>query len=71
MPAEFLTYLNAAADGTNPFVYIKVAECVTLVDAAKHAILSMDVAMTVPDDFPLGTYTVAGRSGMWPGMRRR
>ena len=33
----------------------------TLVDAAKHAILSMDVAMTVPDDFPLGSYTVAGK----------
>jgi hypothetical protein len=59
MPAAFLTYLQGAADGTNPFVYIK-GSSVTLVDAAKHAILSMDVAMTVPDDYPLGTYTVQG-----------
>ena len=59
MPAAFLTYLQGAADGTNPFVYIK-GSSVTLVDAAKRDLLSMDVAMTVPDDFPLGTYTVQG-----------
>ena len=59
VPDPFLTYLKAAADGLNPFVYIK-GSTVTLVDAAKHDILSTDVAMTVPDDFPLGTYTVQG-----------
>ena len=60
MPAEpFLTYLNAAADGTNPLSTSRGR--LTLVDAAKHDILSMDAEMTVPDDFPLGTYTVAGK----------
>ena len=59
VPEPFLTYLKAAADGTNPFVYIK-GSTVTLVDAAKHDILETDVAMTVPDDFPLGAYTVQG-----------
>ena len=33
----------------------------TLVDAAKHDIQDVDVDMTVPDDFPLGSYTVAGK----------
>ena len=60
VPEPFLTYLKGAADGTNPFVYIK-GSTVTLVDAAKHDILSTDVDMTVPDDFPLGTYTVQGK----------
>ena len=60
VPEPFLTYLNNAADGTNPFVYIK-GLTVTLVDAAKHDILATDVAMTVPDDYPLGTYTVQGQ----------
>jgi uncharacterized repeat protein (TIGR02543 family) len=60
VPEPYLTYLNAAADGTNPFVYIK-GSTVTLVDAAKHDIGHTDVAMTIPDDFPLGTYTVEGK----------
>ena len=51
--------LKGAADGTNPFVYIK-GSTVTLVDAAKHYLGPGDVAMTVPDNFPLGTYTVQG-----------
>ena len=60
VPEPFLTYLKAAVDGTNPFVYIK-GSTVTLVDAAKHDILAVDVDMTIPDDFPLGTYTVSGK----------
>jgi hypothetical protein len=59
VPEPFLTYLNGAADGTNPFVYIKGAT-VQLVDAAKHALLATDVDMTIPGDYPLGTYTVKG-----------
>ena len=59
VPAPFLAYLNDAADSINPFVYIK-GSTVTLVDAAKHDLLSTDVDMTVPDDYPLGTYTVQG-----------
>ncbi len=62
VPAPYLAYLVGAANGTNPFVYIKGdgTIAVSLVDAAKHDIQSADVAMTVPDDFPLGTYTVQG-----------
>ncbi|NLE57307.1 MAG: hypothetical protein GX616_03025, partial [Planctomycetes bacterium] len=62
VPAPYLAYLVGAANGTNPFVYIKGdgTTAVSLVDAAKHDLGSVDVAMTVPDDFPLGTYTVAG-----------
>ena len=41
-------------------MYIK-GSSVTLVDAAKHDLLGSDVDMTVPDDFPLGTYTVEGK----------
>ncbi len=59
VPEPYLTYLSAAADGDNPFVYIK-GSTVTLVGAAKHDIQSQDVDMTVPDNFPPGTYTVQG-----------
>ena len=64
MPAEYLTYLNGAANGVNPFVFIRGASAapwsVTLVDGARHVVGGSDAAMTVPDDFPLGTYTVVG-----------
>ncbi len=59
VPEPYLTYLNSAADGTNPFVYIN-GTTVTLVDAAQHDIGGTDVDMTIPDDFPVGTYTVQG-----------
>ena len=39
LPLAFLDYLKAAVDGTNPFVYIK-GSTVTLVDAAKHDLVS-------------------------------
>ncbi len=58
-PIDFLGYLQDAADGLNPFVYIK-GTTVTLVDAAKWDLLSEEHDMTVPDDFPVGTYTVSG-----------
>ena len=61
VPLDFLGFLNDAAAGTKPFVYLKAAgTTLTLVDAAKHDLLGTDPAMTVPDDFPLGTYTVSG-----------
>ncbi len=60
VPSDFLAYLDDAADGIKPFVYINGAT-VTLVDAAKHDLIFTDVDMTVPDDFPLGTYTVQGQ----------
>jgi hypothetical protein len=58
-PIDFLGYLQDAADGLNPFVYIK-GTTVRLVDAAKWDLLAEEHDMTVPDDFPLGTYTVEG-----------
>lgn len=64
VPTPFLEYLKAAAEGSNPFVYIKGDPefdfGLSLVDAAKHDLASVDVDMTVPDNFPEGTYTVQG-----------
>ena len=62
VPEPYLTYLQDAADGDNPFVYIKGdgTTAVTLVDAAKHDLGAGDVDMTVPDTFPSGTYSVRG-----------
>jgi parallel beta-helix repeat protein/VCBS repeat-containing protein len=62
IPEPYLTYLKDAVDRDEPFVYIKGSAdlSVSLVDAAKHELSLTDVAMTVPDDFPLGTYTVQG-----------
>jgi len=62
VPAPFLAYLNDAADGDNPFVYIN-GSTIKLVDAAKHDLAPGlgDVDMTIPDNFPLGTYTVSGK----------
>ncbi len=59
VPAPYLSYLIGAVNGSNPFVYIK-GSTVTLVDAAQHDIQSADTSMTVPDDYPLGTFTVSG-----------
>ena len=59
VPEPYLTYLIEAAYGNKPFVLIRGAD-VTLVDAAKHAIQGLDVAFTVPDDFPVGSYTATG-----------
>ena len=60
-PLDFLGYLKGAADGTNPFVFIKEnALSLSLVDAAKHVLMGADVDMTIPDDFPVGTYVVRG-----------
>jgi nitrous oxidase accessory protein NosD len=60
IPEPYLSYLKDAADGLNPFVYIN-GTTVKLVDAAKHDIASADVDMTIPDNYPLGTYTVEGK----------
>jgi hypothetical protein len=60
-PSPYLTYLNAAATGTVPFVYLKAdGTTLSLVDGAKYDIQGTDAPMTVPDDFPIGAYTVAG-----------
>ena len=60
-PNPYLTYLKAAAAGAEPFAYLKAdGTTLSLVDAAKRDLGGVDVDMTVPDDFPLGTYTVTG-----------
>jgi hypothetical protein len=60
VPEPYLSYLIAAANGTKPFAYIN-GSTVLLVDGAKHEFNpSTDVAMTIPGDYPFGTYTVSG-----------
>lgn len=60
VPEPYLSYLIAAANGTKPFAYIN-GSTVLLVDGAKHEFNpTTDVAMTIPGDYPFGTYTVSG-----------
>jgi len=61
-PDPYKDYLNQAAVGGEPFVYIRggAGNTISLIDAAKHDIALTDVAMTVPGDYPEGTYTVQG-----------
>ncbi len=56
----FLTYLNEAVDGINPFVYIN-GSTVKLVDGARHYFNAPDSDMAIPGNYPLGTYTVSGK----------
>jgi hypothetical protein len=57
-PANYIAYLIGAADGaSHPFAYIKVAG-LQLIDAAKHDLALIDVPMTIPGNFPLGSYVV-------------
>jgi len=61
--SSFLTYLQTAVDvsGTQkPFAYINGSN-LKLVDAAKHDLMSTDVDMTIPGNYPVGTYTVSGK----------
>jgi cysteine-rich repeat protein len=58
LPA-FRDYLKDAVDGFKPFAYFD-GNTVKLVDAAKYDLLGMTADMDVPDDYPLGTYTVTG-----------
>ena len=61
-PAEWRTYLNAAAAGIQPFAYIKGdgTPSITLLDGAQKYLAAVETDMVVPDDYPLGTYTVTG-----------
>ena len=67
VPEPYLSYLIAAANGEEPFVYIKGdveggTFPVRLVDAAQKANEgNIDVGMIIPDDFPVGTFTVEGK----------
>ena len=59
VPADYLAYLEDAADGTQPFVYIDGAT-LSLCDGARWTVGGNKVPMAVPGDFPEGTYTVQG-----------
>ena len=62
MPSNFRDYLKNAAQmtqGSNPFAYID-GSTQMLVDAAKHDLVPYDTHMTIPGDYPTGTYTVRG-----------
>jgi collagen type VII alpha len=70
VPEPFLTYLEDAVDGTQPFALIKGdgTTGIQLIDAAKHNLIATDVGMTVPGDYPEGKYTVTGDlNGASPG----
>jgi hypothetical protein len=68
IPSNYLDYLNAAAEGTEPFVYIggditspsTLTTTTCLYDGARYVIGGNKVPMAVPGDFPEGTYTVQG-----------
>ena len=59
---NYKNYLKDAVDGLKPFAYIKGDETTTpvLIDAAKHDLGSGDVGMTIPGNYPEGTYIVSG-----------
>jgi hypothetical protein len=55
-------YLVDAANGDKPFAYIQGGTGTPLLlDAAQHDLIPLDVAMTIPGDYPKGIYTVAGK----------
>ncbi|MEY4731396.1 MAG: hypothetical protein RL681_342, partial [Candidatus Parcubacteria bacterium] len=61
LPSVYRDYLIAALDGsTHPFAYID-GGTLKLVDAAKFDLMAATSDMDIPDDYPLGTYTVSGK----------
>jgi hypothetical protein len=60
-PAEYQTYLDGAAAGTQPFAYIKTnGTTIQILDGAMKTLAGQETDMVVPGDYPLGTYTVSG-----------
>lgn len=61
-PEPYLSYLKDAVDGLKPFAYLKTEKnSLTLLDGAKHNYQPADETdMTIPDNYPLGEYTVTG-----------
>jgi hypothetical protein len=58
----WFNYLVDAANGDKPFAYIQGGTGTPLLlDAAQHDLIPLDVAMTIPGDYPKGIYTVAGK----------
>ncbi len=62
-PAEYQTYLDAAAAGTQPFAYIKTnGTAIQILDGAQYTLSggAVEKDMIVPGNYPLGSYTVSG-----------
>ena len=58
----WFNYLVDAANGDKPFAYIQGGTGTPLLlDAAQHDLIPLDVAMTIPGDYPKGIYTVAAK----------
>ena len=61
-PDPWKDYLLEALEGINPFAYIQGGSTPPLLlDAAKFDLIFLEEAMTIPGDYPEGTYTVAGK----------
>ena len=65
LPGDFRDYLKSAVDGDKPFAYIQGYNNgdVDLVDAAKHDLAFVDTNMTIPGDYPNGSYVLATKTG--------
>ena len=59
LPEAQLTYMLGVANGVNPFAYIK-GDTLQLLDAFQHDSQSTDIDLQIPDDFPIGAYTLSG-----------
>jgi phosphosulfolactate phosphohydrolase-like enzyme len=60
-PAQYKTYLNGAAAGSQPFALIKTnGTTIQLLDGAMKALASIETDMVVPGDAPSGIYTLKG-----------
>jgi hypothetical protein len=60
-PPEYQTYLDGAAAGTQPFAYIKTdGTSIKILDGAMETLAHTETDMSVPGDYPAGTYTVSG-----------
>lgn len=65
LPNDFKNYLKSAVDGANPFAYIlgNVSADVNLIDSAKRDLGHGDTDMTIPGDYPNGSYSLSTKAG--------
>lgn len=59
LPGAQLAYMLDVANAVKPFAYIS-GTAIQLIDAFQHDELLTDTALQLPDDFPLGEYTLSG-----------
>ncbi len=61
-PDPWKDYLLDTLEGINPFAYIQGGTGTPLLfDEAQHDLIPLDVAMTIPGDYPKGIYIVAAK----------